>query len=90
VSEGRLDRAGWSEQSGQEWLGAMQSLAERIQKHQELSQQMTQELVNTYVQLLNTPAPTSPGRPSSSSRPSSRAPSSGWSRPNSSSKPSSR
>jgi CRP-like cAMP-binding protein len=33
----------------------MQSLAERIQKHQELSQQMTQELVNTYVQLLNTP-----------------------------------
>jgi ElaB/YqjD/DUF883 family membrane-anchored ribosome-binding protein len=38
-----------------EWLGAMQSLAERIQKQQELSQQMTQELMNTYMQLLNTP-----------------------------------
>jgi len=39
----------------EEWLGAMRSLAERIQKQQELSQQMTQELINTYMQLLNTP-----------------------------------
>jgi hypothetical protein len=46
---------GAAEQSGQEWLDAMQSLAERIQKQQELSQQMTQELMNTYMQLLNTP-----------------------------------
>jgi uncharacterized protein (DUF342 family) len=38
-----------------EWLDAMHSLAERIQKQQELSQQMTQELMNTYMQLLNTP-----------------------------------
>jgi hypothetical protein len=38
-----------------EWLEAMQSLAERIQKQQQLSQQMTQELMNTYMQLLNTP-----------------------------------
>src|SRR5829696_669371 len=38
-----------------EWLGAMQSLAEQIQKQQQYSQQMTQELINTYMQLLNTP-----------------------------------
>jgi hypothetical protein len=38
-----------------EWLEAMRSLAERIQKQQELSQQMIQELMNTYMQLLNTP-----------------------------------
>ncbi len=56
MTERSLNRAGRaSEQSGQEWLDAMQSLAERIQKQQELSQQMTQELMNTYVQLLNTP-----------------------------------
>src|SRR5829696_8204400 len=56
VSEGSLDRAKQvPEQSGQEWLGAMQSLAEQIQKQQQYSQQMTQELMNTYMQLLNTP-----------------------------------
>src|SRR5215211_7691668 len=38
-----------------EWLSAMQSLAEQIQKQQQNSQQMTQELINTYMQLLNTP-----------------------------------
>jgi len=38
-----------------EWLGAMQSLAEQIQKQQQTSQQMTQELINAYMQLLNTP-----------------------------------
>jgi oligoendopeptidase F len=38
-----------------EWLGAMRSLAEQIQKQQQNSQQMTQELMNTYMQLLNTP-----------------------------------
>jgi hypothetical protein len=56
VSEGSLDRAKQApEQSGQEWLGAMQSLAEQIEKQQQYSQQMTQELMNTYMQLLNTP-----------------------------------
>jgi CRP-like cAMP-binding protein len=56
VSEGSLDRSKQAtEQSGQEWLGAMQSLAEQIQKQQQYSQQMTQELMNTYMQLLNTP-----------------------------------
>jgi len=39
-----------------EWLSAMQSLAEQIQKQQQNSQQMIQELMNTYVQLLNTPS----------------------------------
>jgi hypothetical protein len=38
-----------------EWLGAMQSLAQQIQKQQQTSQQMTQELINTYMQLLNAP-----------------------------------
>jgi len=38
-----------------EWLGAMQSLAEQIERQQQYSQQMTQELMNTYMQLLNTP-----------------------------------
>jgi hypothetical protein len=38
-----------------EWLSAMQSLAEQIEKQQQSSQQMTQELINTYMQLLNTP-----------------------------------
>ena len=38
-----------------QWLGMMHNLAEQIQKHQQSSQQMTQELMNTYMQLLNTP-----------------------------------
>jgi hypothetical protein len=33
----------------------MQSLAEQIERQQQNSQQMTQELMNTYMQLLNTP-----------------------------------
>jgi hypothetical protein len=39
----------------QEWLSAMQSLAEQIQRQQQNSQRMIQELMNTYMQLLNTP-----------------------------------
>jgi gas vesicle protein len=38
-----------------EWLSAMQSLAEQIHKQQQNSQEMIQELINTYMQLLNTP-----------------------------------
>ena len=49
----RMDRGAEGPQA--EWLGAMQSLAEQIQKQQQNSQQMTQELMNTYMQLLNTP-----------------------------------
>ena len=53
---GRMEDAAQDAQGAQaEWLGAMQSLAEQIQKQQQYSQQMTQELMNTYMQLLNTP-----------------------------------
>ena len=56
MTGGSLDRAKQAPgQSGQEWLRAMQSLAEQIEKQQQYSQQMTQELMNTYKQLLNTP-----------------------------------
>jgi len=48
-----MDRGAQGAQA--EWLSAMQSLAEQIQKQQQYSQQMTQELMNTYMQLLNTP-----------------------------------
>ena len=34
----------------------MHNLAQQIQNHQQTSQQMTQELMNTYMQLLNTPS----------------------------------
>ena len=52
----RMEHAAQDAQGAQaEWLGAMQSLAEQIQKQQQTSQQMTQELMNTYMQLLNTP-----------------------------------
>ena len=50
---GRMDHGPEGAQA--EWLGAMHSLAEQIQKQQQLSQQMTQELMNTYMQHLNTP-----------------------------------
>jgi multidrug resistance efflux pump len=42
-------------EGAQEWLGMLQTLATQIQKQQETSQQMIQELMNTYMQLLNTP-----------------------------------
>jgi hypothetical protein len=38
-----------------EWLGARQSLTEQIEKQQQYSQQMTQELMNTYSELWNIP-----------------------------------
>jgi hypothetical protein len=49
----RLERDAQGAQA--EWLSAIQSLAEQIEKQQQTSQQMTQELMNTYMQLLNTP-----------------------------------
>ena len=55
-ASGRMEHAAQDAQGAQaEWLGAMQSLAQQIQKQQQTSQQMTQELINTYMQLLNTP-----------------------------------
>jgi hypothetical protein len=52
-ASGRMDHRAESAQG--EWLSAMQSLAQQIQKQQQNSQQMTQEFINTYMQLLNTP-----------------------------------
>ncbi len=52
----RTERAAEGGQGAQaEWLGMLQTLAEQIQKQQQTSQQMIQELMNTYMQLLNTP-----------------------------------
>jgi hypothetical protein len=53
AASSRMDHGVESAQA--EWLSAMQSLAEQIQKQQQNSQQMIQELMNTYMQLLNTP-----------------------------------
>ena len=39
----------------EEWLDILQTLAEQIQKEQQTSQKMVQEMMNTYMQLLNTP-----------------------------------
>jgi gas vesicle protein len=41
--------------SREEWLGILQTLAEQIQKEQETSQKMVQEMMNTYMKLLKTP-----------------------------------
>jgi signal transduction histidine kinase len=38
-----------------QWLGMLQTLAQQIQKQQQNSQQMIQEMMDTYTQLLNTP-----------------------------------
>jgi hypothetical protein len=45
-----------AEDARAEWLSAMQSLAVQIERQQQNSQQMIQELMNTYMQLLNTPS----------------------------------
>ena len=43
-----------SVEGAQQWLGTLESLAQQIRKQQQTSQQMVQELMNTYMQLLNT------------------------------------
>src|SRR5215212_6639868 len=54
AASSRMDHG--AESARAEWLSAMQSLAEQIERQQQNSQQMIQELMNTYVQLLNTPS----------------------------------
>src|SRR5215203_3094167 len=44
-----------AQDGAREWLGMLQTLAEQIQKQQQNSQQMVQEMMDTYMQLLNTP-----------------------------------
>src|SRR5215212_7074826 len=53
AASSRMDHAAEGAQA--EWLSAVQSLAEQIERQQQTSQQMIQELINTYMQLLNTP-----------------------------------
>ena len=56
MTEQTANRAvGQVQEGAQQWLGRLQTLAEQIQKQQQNSQQMIQELMNTYMQLLNTP-----------------------------------
>ena len=56
VTEDSKQRGVWQAPQGtREWLGQMQQLSEQILKQQQHSQQMMQELMNTYMQLLNTP-----------------------------------
>ncbi|MDQ3862723.1 MAG: hypothetical protein M3317_04345 [Actinomycetota bacterium] len=53
AASSRMDHE--AEGAQQQWLGAMRSLAEQIQKQQQNSQQMTQEVMSTYAQLWNIP-----------------------------------
>jgi hypothetical protein len=43
------------EEARQQWLGMLQTLSEQIQRQQQTSQQMTQEVMSTYAQLFNIP-----------------------------------
>jgi gas vesicle protein len=54
AANSRMDQG--AEGARAEWLSAMQSLAQQIKRQQQDSQQMIQELMNTYMQLLNTPS----------------------------------
>jgi hypothetical protein len=72
VSERSMDMVERSpEETRQEWLGMLESLAEQIHKQQQTSQQMIQQMMDTYLQLLNSNRPSS-SKPNSSSRPSKR------------------
>src|SRR5215211_4997059 len=55
VNERHMSRVAGAPEGAQEWLGMLQTLAHQIQKQQENSQQMVQDMMDTYMQLLNTP-----------------------------------
>ena len=55
MTENSRNRGIQAPEGAREWLSQMQNLAEQIQLQQQNSQQMMQELMNTYMQLLNTP-----------------------------------
>src|SRR5918996_669906 len=56
MTEGRMDKVKQPpEGARQEWLSAMQSLAEQIQKQQQTFQRMIQEVLGSYSQLFNIP-----------------------------------
>src|SRR5215204_859653 len=50
-----INRGVQAPEGAREWLSQMQQLYEQIQKQQHNSQQIIQELMNTYMQLLSTP-----------------------------------
>jgi len=52
---GNMGDAAQAQAGAQEWLGMLQNLAQQIQRQQENSQHMVQEMMDTYMQLLNTP-----------------------------------
>ena len=53
------DKVGRGQQAADEvarrWISTMQSMADQIQRQQQTFQQMMQESINSYMQLLNTP-----------------------------------
>jgi hypothetical protein len=53
VSESRGQQA--AEEVARRWISTMQSVADQIQRQQQTFQQMMQEQMSSYVQLLNTP-----------------------------------
>ena len=55
MNERHMSRVAGAPEGAQEWLGMLQTLAHQIQKQQENSQQMVQDMMDTYMQLLNTP-----------------------------------
>jgi ElaB/YqjD/DUF883 family membrane-anchored ribosome-binding protein len=55
VAEESNNRDLQAPEAAREWLRQMQGLSEQILKQQQNFQQMLQELMNTYMQLLNTP-----------------------------------
>jgi CII-binding regulator of phage lambda lysogenization HflD len=57
VTEKDANRVEQAREAAQQWLSALEGLAEQIQKQQQNSQQMIQELRNTYIQLLSAPGP---------------------------------
>ena len=44
-----------AEELAQRWIATMQSMADQLQRQQQTFQQMMQESMNSYIQLLNTP-----------------------------------
>ena len=55
MSEDGKNRAVQAPEGAREWLSQMQTLSEQIHKQQQNTQQMFQELMSTYMQLLSTP-----------------------------------
>ena len=53
MSESRGQQA--AEEVARRWISTMQSVADQIQRQQQTFQQMMQEQMSSYVQLLNTP-----------------------------------